>query len=45
MTGRIEMFEIPTWLNEELMEIANKGVRSYMLSAFSAPFGNNENGK
>lgn len=24
MTGRIEMFEIPTWSNEELMEIANK---------------------
>ena len=24
MIGRIEIFEIPTWSNEELMEIANK---------------------
>lgn len=25
MTGRIELFEIPVWTNEELMEIAQKG--------------------
>lgn len=27
MTGRIEMFEIPAWSDEELMEIANKGFK------------------
>lgn len=27
MTGRIEMFEIPSWTADELMEIANKGFK------------------
>lgn len=27
MTGRIEMFEIPSWTVDELMEIANKGFK------------------